>query len=106
MFRSLSGTDKAAASVILRLFKLIFSSLSMFADNETVLQPHLATIITSSMKYPIFRMIETYLIWRRFSSEVKESLNYFALLRSLFRSMSGGKFDLLMKELLPLLPSM
>eukprot|EP00026_Physarum_polycephalum_P000015 Phypoly_transcript_00015.p1 GENE.Phypoly_transcript_00015~~Phypoly_transcript_00015.p1 ORF type:complete len:3639 (+),score=586.09 Phypoly_transcript_00015:159-11075(+) len=89
--KNLAGTDKNTATVLLRLFKLVFSSIPLFPENESVLQPHLATIVTSAMKY---------------ASEVKESVNYFALLRSLFRSIGGGKFDLFMKEFLPLLPGL
>jgi hypothetical protein len=37
--------------VLLRLFKLVFGSVTLFAENEPVLQPHLALIITSSIKY-------------------------------------------------------
>lgn len=49
--RELGGTDKAEADVLLRLFKLVFGSVTLFAENEPVLQPHLALIITSSIKY-------------------------------------------------------
>jgi transformation/transcription domain-associated protein len=89
--KSLSGLDKVASSVLLRLFKLVFGSVTLILENEIVLQPYLSAIVTSAMKY---------------ASEVKESLNYFVLLRALFRSIKGGKFDLLMKEFLPLLPGM
>ena len=75
--------------MLLRLFKLVFGSVSLFAENEPVLQPHLAPIITSSMK---------------FAAEVKDPTNYFQLLRALFRSIGGGKFEFLYKEFLPLLP--
>ena len=37
--------------MLLRLFKLVFGSVTLFAENEPVLQPHLALIITSSIKY-------------------------------------------------------
>ncbi len=75
--------------MLLRLFKLAFGSVTLFAENEPVLQPHLNTIITSAMKH---------------ATEVKDSTNYFVLLRALFRSIGGGKFDLFFKEFLPLLP--
>jgi len=39
----------------------------------------------------------------KYAAEVKDSMNYFVLLRALFRSI-GGKFDTLYKEFLPLLP--
>jgi hypothetical protein len=50
-FRNLSGTDKVASSVLLRLFKLVFGSVTLFAENEAIVQPHLSTIITSAMKH-------------------------------------------------------
>jgi transformation/transcription domain-associated protein len=86
--KQLAGPDKTASVVLLRLFKLVFGSVTLFSDNEPVLQPHLATIVTMSLKY---------------AGEVKDSMNYFVLLRALFRSI-GGKFDALYKEFLPLLP--
>lgn len=116
--RNLSGPDKTAATVLLRLFKLVFSAIPLFPENESVLQPHLATIITSAMKYHSNFFFFKYIfvsfhlvsnisfMFSKHASEVKESLNYFALLRSLFRSIGGGKFDLFMKEFLPLLPGM
>lgn len=51
MKRNLSSPDKNSSSVLLRLFKLVFGSVTLFADNEPVLQPYLATIITSALKY-------------------------------------------------------
>ncbi|KAL6045043.1 putative transformation/transcription domain-associated protein [Balamuthia mandrillaris] len=87
----LAGADASASAVLLRLFKLVFGSVTLFSDNEPVLQPHLANIITSSMKY---------------ASEVNDPNNYFQLLRALFRSIGGGKFEHLYKEFLPLLPAL
>jgi len=89
----LGEADKVASSVMLRMFKLVFGSVVLFADqpisNEPILQPHLGTIIKSSL---------------RLSSKVRDPQNYFLLLRGLFRSIGGGKFELLYKEFLPLLP--
>nr|KAJ3422805.1 hypothetical protein HK105_006243 [Polyrhizophydium stewartii] len=85
----LGNSDSAAASVMLRLFKLLFMAVTLFPDtNEIVLRPHLATIIMSSL---------------RMSAKAKDPLNYFSLLRSLFRSIGGGRFELLYQEVLPLL---
>ena len=36
--RSLAGADKVASLVVLRLFKLVFGSVTLFAENEPVLQ--------------------------------------------------------------------
>lgn len=41
-----------------------------------------------------------------YASIAKEPVNYFQLLRSLFRSIGGGSHDLLYQEFLPLLPSL
>ncbi|CAG8514761.1 8939_t:CDS:2, partial [Scutellospora calospora] len=85
----LGGPDSLYASVMLRLFKLAFMAVTLFPNhNESVLHPHLANIITSSMKL---------------SAKAKEPINYFLLLRALFRSIGGGRFETLYKEVFPLL---
>ncbi|CAG8541435.1 8605_t:CDS:10, partial [Gigaspora rosea] len=85
----LGGPDPLYASVMLRLFKLAFMAVTLFPNhNESVLHPHLANIITSSMKL---------------SAKAKEPINYFLLLRALFRSIGGGRFETLYKEVFPLL---
>ncbi|CAB4408939.1 unnamed protein product [Rhizophagus irregularis] len=85
----LGGQDTLYSSIMLRLFKLAFMSVTAFPhQNEMVLHPHLANIITSSMKL---------------SAKAKEPFNYFMLLRILFRSIGGGRFEMLYKEVLPLL---
>ncbi|KAF9958937.1 hypothetical protein BGZ72_010618 [Mortierella alpina] len=85
----LGGEDQNYSSVILRLFKLAFMAVTLFPDaNEAVLQPHLGNIIMNSIKH---------------STKAKEPINYFVLLRSLFRSIGGGRFELLYNEVKPLL---
>ncbi|KAI8605964.1 hypothetical protein EDD21DRAFT_315697 [Dissophora ornata] len=85
----LGGEDQNYSSVILRLFKLAFMAVTLFPDaNEIVLQPHLGNIIMNSIKL---------------STKAKEPVNYFVLLRSLFRSIGGGRFELLYNEVKPLL---
>ncbi|KAI9104837.1 hypothetical protein DFS34DRAFT_691063 [Phlyctochytrium arcticum] len=85
----LGDSDPLYASVMLRLFKLLFMSVTLFPDkNEAVLRPQIGNIIMTSMKL---------------STKAKESLNYFLLLRALFRSIGGGRFELLYQEVLPLL---
>jgi phosphatidylinositol kinase/protein kinase (PI-3 family) len=80
--------DAKMASVLLRLFKIVFASVTLFPDNEPVLQPHLAKIVTNSLK---------------FATEMRDALNYLHLLRALFKSIATGKFELLYKEFTPLL---
>ena len=79
--------------VILHLFKLIFHSMTTFPDNEAILRPHLQTLVASC------------LCSANRSSQCYPGFNYYSLLRSLFRTISGGKFEQSYKELLPLLPT-
>ncbi|KAH3761988.1 transformation/transcription domain-associated protein [Pelomyxa schiedti] len=84
--KCLAEPEKLVSSVMVRLFKLVFGSLAQYPENDSVLQPHLQNLIQSCLKY---------------SSE--ESLNYFALLRALFRVI-GTKSDVFIKDIFPLLP--
>ncbi|KAI9995811.1 hypothetical protein PInf_012879 [Phytophthora infestans] len=77
------------ASIVLRLFKIVFGSVTLFKSNESALFPHLRTIIESCLKQATF---------------TKHSDNYLLLLRALFRSISGGKYENFYKEVFPLLP--
>ncbi|KAI1279601.1 Transformation/transcription domain-associated protein [Halotydeus destructor] len=80
------------SNLYLKLFKLVFGSVSLFAsDNELMLKPHLHSIVNRSMELAL---------------SAKEPYNYFLLLRALFRSIGGGSHDLLYQEFLPLLPSL
>ncbi|TQS39408.1 hypothetical protein Golomagni_00069 [Golovinomyces magnicellulatus] len=77
------------SSILLRLFKLAFMSVTLFSNqNEQVLIPHVVEIITKSIEL---------------STTAEEPINYFLLLRSLFRSIGGGKFEHLYKQILPLI---
>ena len=81
--------DTQRSSILLRLFKLSFMAVTLFAhQNEQVLLPHVTKIITQCIQL---------------STTAEEPMNYFLLLRSLFRSIGGGRFELLYKEILPLL---
>ena len=76
-------------AILLRLFKLSFMAVTLFSQqNEQVLLPHVTKIVTQSIQL---------------STTAEEPMNYFYLLRSLFRSIGGGRFELLYKEILPLL---
>ena len=86
-FDDIGEADNTKATVMLRLFKLLFNALTMFPEeNEMVFQPHLANIIMKSLK-----------------TTARDPINYFLLLRGLFRSIGGGKFEALYREVLPLL---
>ncbi|GAP87643.2 putative FAT domain-containing protein [Rosellinia necatrix] len=83
------SADVKKSSILLRLFKLAFMAVTLFATrNEQVLLPHVVDIVTKSIDL---------------STKAEEPMNYFLLLRSLFRSIGGGKFEHLYKQILPLL---
>ncbi|KAI5365365.1 putative transcription-associated protein [Septoria linicola] len=82
-------SNATKTSVLLRLFKLSFMAVTLFSQhNESVLLPHVRELITRSIELSI---------------TAAEPTNYFLLLRSLFRSIGGGRFEHLYKEILPLL---
>lgn len=86
------GSNVERSNLYLRLFKLVFGSVSLFpAENEHMLRPHLHQIVNRSMELAM---------------SAKEPYNYFLLLRALFRSIGGGSHDLLYQEFLPLLPNL
>ncbi|KAK4510703.1 uncharacterized protein ATC70_005136 [Mucor velutinosus] len=77
------------SAVMLHLFRLAFMAVNLFPDaNEVTLQPYLGNLVTSCFKL---------------SAKAKEPANYFLLLRALFKSIGGGRFELLYKEVSPLL---
>ncbi|KAJ3404672.1 hypothetical protein HDU80_002517 [Chytriomyces hyalinus] len=85
----LSGEDQVYSGSMLRLFKVVFMAVTKYPEkNEHILKPHVGSIIMKSMKL---------------SSTAKDPLNYFLLLRALFRSIGGGRFEALYQEVLPLL---
>lgn len=80
------------SGLYLKLFKLVFGSVSLFpTENEQMLKPHLHKIVNRSMQLAL---------------SAKDPYNYFLLLRALFRSIGGGSHDLLYHEFLPLLPTL
>ncbi|KAK2172769.1 hypothetical protein NP493_930g01023 [Ridgeia piscesae] len=86
------GSNMERSGLYLKLFKLVFGSVSLLAaENEQMLKPHLHTIVNRSMELAL---------------TTKEPYNYFLLLRALFRSIGGGSHDLLYQEFLPLLPNL
>ncbi|KAL7273085.1 transcription-associated protein 1 [Rhizina undulata] len=82
-------SDTKKAQILLRLFKLSFMAVTLFStQNEQVLLPHVSKIVLKSIEL---------------SKTAEQPMNYFLLLRSLFRSIGGGRFEHLYKEILPLL---
>ncbi|KAI8983535.1 hypothetical protein BDB01DRAFT_850672 [Pilobolus umbonatus] len=81
--------DLHHSAVMLHLFRLVFMAVNLFSDaNEEVLQPYLANLVMSCFKL---------------ASKAKKPANYFLLLKALFKSIGGGRFELLYKEVSPLL---
>ncbi|XP_049942725.1 transformation/transcription domain-associated protein [Schistocerca serialis cubense] len=86
------GNGMEKSNLYLKLFKLVFGSVSLFPEeNKHMLRPHLHKIVNRSMELAM---------------TAKEPFNYFLLLRALFRSIGGGSHDLLYQEFLPLLPNL
>jgi transformation/transcription domain-associated protein len=44
-------TPNSEATVMLNLFRIVFSSVTLFPENEAVLRPYLNTIVSESMKF-------------------------------------------------------
>ncbi|KAK9475364.1 uncharacterized protein V1510DRAFT_427714 [Dipodascopsis tothii] len=81
--------DPMRANFLIRLFKLSFMAVNLFSStNEEVFLPHLKDLILRSMSL---------------ATKAEDPLNYYILLRTLFRSIGGGRFEQLYKEVLPLL---
>lgn len=92
---SVASTHARRAPALLRLFKILFASVTLFSDNEPVLHPHLATIVRGCLTHAAAQL---------------EPGNYLQLLRALFKSLSVGKhklqFELLYRDLMPLVESL
>ncbi|CCK69614.1 histone acetyltransferase TRA1 KNAG_0C05130 [Huiozyma naganishii CBS 8797] len=87
--KNLGNVDFVESNVLIRLFKLAFMSVNLFPNtNEMVLLPYLNDLILDSLK---------------FSTEAEEPLAYFYLIRTLFRSIGGGRFENLYRSIKPIL---
>lgn len=84
--------QERTASTYLELFERVIKSMSAFPENEKCLRPFLQKVIASSLRLSM----EKGNIWPD---------NYCLLLRSLFRSISAGKFEESYKEVLPMIPT-
>ncbi|KAI8907173.1 hypothetical protein EDD86DRAFT_232632 [Gorgonomyces haynaldii] len=85
----LGSADKQLAYTLFKHFKLSFMAVNAFPEhNEGVLKPHLSKIIMNCLKC---------------ASNTTDTCFYFWLLRTLFRSIGGGKFETLYQEVFPLL---
>lgn len=86
----LDKLDFVKSNILIRLFKLCFMSVNLFpALNESVILPHVNFLILESLKL---------------ATKADEPILYAYIVRTLFRSISGGRFESLYKEILPILP--
>ncbi|WVQ85959.1 hypothetical protein IAT38_008127 [Cryptococcus sp. DSM 104549] len=84
--------DKAHATYMLKMFKIAFLAINTYiASNEAVLVPHLQKLIMSSFEC---------------AAKAQDPSFYYQILRALFRSIGGGRFEALYKEVLPILQEM
>ena len=115
--------DPVSSFIHMRLFKLIFLSLTIYPDDiEPLLQPYISKLIIQCLKSRplLFRSAPTVTSSIQASSSSPQSsnpsvnpgptsngpINYFLLLRSLFRNIAGGKYELLFKEVHSMLQPM
>ncbi|KAF8640045.1 hypothetical protein AX17_001287 [Amanita inopinata Kibby_2008] len=86
--------DDLTAAATIRLYKMAFAAVGALpASNEPILASHLSKLLMDC--FPL-------------AAKATKPLNYFFLLRALFRAIGGGggRYELLYKEVLPLLPGM
>ncbi|KAG2376186.1 uncharacterized protein HKW66_Vig0156600 [Vigna angularis] len=86
---ALKQPDSPAAKLVLHLFQFIFGAVTKApADFERILQPHAPVIMEFCMKN---------------ATEVEKPLGYMQLLRTMFKALSGCKYELLLRDLVPML---
>ncbi|KAJ0977297.1 hypothetical protein J5N97_012771 [Dioscorea zingiberensis] len=84
---TLKQPDTPAAKLVLQLFRFVFVAVAKApTECERVLQPHVHVIMDVCMKS---------------ATEVDRPLGYMHLLRNMFRSLNGAKFDNLLRDLIP-----
>lgn len=85
----LDKVDYVKSNILIRLFKLCFMSVNLFPTaNESVILPHLNYLILESLKL---------------ATKTDEPILYSYLVKILFRSINGGRFENLYKEVTPIL---
>ncbi|EPT03792.1 hypothetical protein FOMPIDRAFT_150002 [Fomitopsis schrenkii] len=90
----LGELEEKRATLIIRMFKLTFGGVGLFTPtNEPILAAQIGKLIMDC--FPL-------------AAKAAKPINFFLLLRLLFRAIGGGggRFELLYKEVLPLLPEM
>lgn len=84
-------TEENVAQSFLKLFKILFASLSLFPTNEPVLRRHIGVIVR--------RCLER-------AGKAQDPHNYLQMLRALFKTLTNNKsevqFDMLYRDFMPL----
>lgn len=87
----LKHPDSPAAKLVLHLFQFLFGAIVKApSECERILQPHVPVIMETCIKN---------------ATEVERSIGYLQLLQMMFRALGGGKFELLLRDLIPSLQS-
>ncbi|XP_074308594.1 transcription-associated protein 1-like isoform X2 [Silene latifolia] len=85
----LKHLDLPPAKLVLHLCNLLFAAVTKFpSDSERILLPHVPVIIEACMKN---------------ITEVEKPIGYLQLLKTMFHALGGGKFELILRELIPTL---
>ncbi|KAK9136460.1 hypothetical protein Syun_015790 [Stephania yunnanensis] len=85
----LKHPDMPAGKLVLQLFRYLFSAIAKApTDCERILQPHIPIIMEVCLKN---------------ATEIDKPVGYLHLLRTMFRALNGGKFELLLRDLIPTL---
>ncbi|GAB4848475.1 hypothetical protein Ancab_003180 [Ancistrocladus abbreviatus] len=85
----LKQPDSPAAKLVLHLFRLLFAAVAKFpSESERILLPHVPVIMEACMKN---------------ATEVEKPIGYLQLLRTMFHALAGGKFELILRDLIPML---
>eukprot|EP00004_Rigifila_ramosa_P010970 TRINITY_DN2313_c0_g1_i2.p1 TRINITY_DN2313_c0_g1~~TRINITY_DN2313_c0_g1_i2.p1 ORF type:complete len:2839 (-),score=607.47 TRINITY_DN2313_c0_g1_i2:2918-10357(-) len=81
----------AHSVIALKMFKMVFNSLAIVAENETVLASHISEIVLGCLNHV---------------GKTADPTVYLQLLRTLFRNIASQKFDSLYRDFQPLLPTL
>jgi len=89
--KDLSTGSRQETTTMLNLFKIVFMGVSTFPENEAVLRLHIRGVVGSCLRHAM---------------QEQRPIHYYMLLKTLFRAVTSGKFELLMKEFISLLKSL
>jgi len=88
--KHLEDPQSPPAQLVLKLFSLLLHAVSKYSNCEAMLSPYVIPIVEKCLKA---------------MREIENPSAYVRLLRYLFRALAQAKFDLLYREVLPILPT-